>query len=205
MKLVRMDQVAPVPWRNGGGVTRELWAWPSANGSAANGSSPKDWQVRISVADIAQDGPFSAFPGVDRWFAVLEGAGVELTFADRGCTLGPHDVPLPFDGAAAAACRLLAGPTRDLNLMTLRSAGQGTMQRAQAGVPWQCPALLRAVFAATPLQLHTDAADPLELPAWTLAVHTAAASQVWAVRGAAVRAWWLAFEPEGTASPGPAP
>ncbi len=199
MKLVNLDQVAPVPWRNGGGVTRELWAWPSANPSA------NDWQVRISVADIAQDGPFSAFPGVDRWFAVLEGAGVDLAFAHRVCTLGPDNAPLPFDGAAAPGCRLLAGPTRDLNLMTLRSAGRGTMQRAQAGVPWLCQSPLRAVFAATPLQLHTDAADALELPAWTLAVHTAAASQVWAVRGAAVRAWWLAFEPEGTASPGAAP
>lgn len=195
MKLIDVERVMPVPWRNGGGVTRELWAWPSANPSS------NDWQVRISVADIAQDGPFSAFPGVDRWFAVLEGAGVELAFAHRGRTLGPDDAPLLFDGAAAPGCRLRGGPTRDLNLMTLRSAGRGTMQRAQAGVPWQCQSPLRAVFAATPLQLQVDAAEPLDLPAWTLAVHTSAAGQAWAVRGAAVRAWWLGFEPEGTVSP----
>jgi hypothetical protein len=129
---------------------------------------------------------------------------VELAFAHGGCTLGPDDAPLPFDGAAAPGCRLLgqsAGPTRDLNLMTLRSAGRGTMQRVQAGVPWRCPAPLRAVFAATPLQLQVDAAEPLDLPAWTLAVHTAAAGQAWAVHGAVVRAWWLGFEPEGTVSP----
>ncbi|MFG5407966.1 HutD family protein [Piscinibacter sakaiensis] len=38
------------PWRNGGGHTRELWTWP------ADGP----WQARLSVADIAADGPFSA-------------------------------------------------------------------------------------------------------------------------------------------------
>ena len=58
----------PQPWRNGGGVTRELLAWPDGG----------DWRVRVSVADIDADGPFSAFPGVERWFAVLEGAGVAL-------------------------------------------------------------------------------------------------------------------------------
>jgi environmental stress-induced protein Ves len=34
--------------------------------------------LRISVAEITRDGPFSAFAGVQRWFAVLEGAGVML-------------------------------------------------------------------------------------------------------------------------------
>lgn len=191
MKLVHVDQVAPVPWRNGGGVTRELWAWPSA----------AHWQVRISVADIAQDGPFSAYPGVDRWFAVIEGAGVALAFAHGTCTLGPDDAPLPFDGAAAPGCRLRAGPTRDLNLMSLRSAGRGRMQRVVAGMPWQCAVPLRAVFAATPLQLQVDAAEPLHLPAGTLAVHTSAAGQAWAVHGAEPRAWWLGFEPEGAPLP----
>jgi environmental stress-induced protein Ves len=195
MKLIDVERVAPVPWRNGGGVTRELWAWPSANPSA------NDWQVRISVADVAQAGPFSAFPGVDRWFAVLQGEGVVLEFAHGTQVLGPDDAPLRFDGEAAPGCRLRAGATRDLNLMTVRSAGQGSMQRVQAGVPWQDPAPVRAVFAATPLQLQVDAADPLELPAWTLAVHTSTAGPAWTVHGAAVRAWWLGFEPEGAVSP----
>ena len=185
MKRIHVDQVAALRWRNGGGVTRELWAWPSA----------ADWQVRISVADIAQDGPFSAFPGVERWFAVLEGPGVELQFAHGTRVLGPDDAPLRFDGAAAPGCRLRAGATRDLNLMALRSAGQGEMARVQAGVPWHSPAAWRAVFTMAPLQLQVDAAEPLDLPAWTLAVQPSAAGQAWAVPGPAVRAWWLAFHP----------
>mgnify|MGYP003694612933 CR=1 FL=1 len=39
--------------------------------------------MRVSVADVATDGPFSTFAGVDRWFAVLDGAGVVLTIGGK--------------------------------------------------------------------------------------------------------------------------
>jgi len=105
--MVRADDVAPVPWKNGGGLARDLLFWPT----------PGDWQVRISLADIAADGPFSAYPGVRRWFAVVEGAGVALDFEGGARTQREGDEPLAFDGGDAPVCRLLAGPTRDLNLM----------------------------------------------------------------------------------------
>ena len=54
MNLVRLDAVAPAPWRNGGGSTRELLLWPEAH----------DWVLRVSVARIAQDGDFSAWPSL---------------------------------------------------------------------------------------------------------------------------------------------
>ena len=53
LNVVRLEDAAPQAWRNGGGVTRELLTWPNAD----------DWIVRLSVADIEKDGPFSAFPG----------------------------------------------------------------------------------------------------------------------------------------------
>ena len=115
----------PQPWRNGGGVTRELLAWPDA----------RDWRVRVSVADIEADGPFSAFPGVQRWFAVLKGAGVALCIDGAAQRLTRSDAPFAFDGAAQPTCRLLDGPTRDLNLM-LRGAG-GSMRVAEDGQDWQ--------------------------------------------------------------------
>ena len=105
--IVDADSVLPMPWKNGAGVTRELLRWPAQG----------DWRLRLSVADIAQDGPFSAFPGVIRWFAVLDGAGVVLSLDGQEHLLRAGDAALRFDGAAAADCRLLDGPTRDLNLM----------------------------------------------------------------------------------------
>jgi environmental stress-induced protein Ves len=118
--VVRLADAALQPWRNGGGVTRELLAWPH----------PDDWRVRISVADIAADGPFSTFPGVQRWFTVLQGGGVALSIdgVEQVCRVG--DAPVAFSGEASSACRLLAGPSRDLNFM-LRGV-DGAMQRVVA-------------------------------------------------------------------------
>ena len=70
LHTIQTDAARTYPWRNGGGVTRELLTWPPLSGD--------DWAVRVSVATIDKDGPFSAFPGIQRWFAVLDGAGVQL-------------------------------------------------------------------------------------------------------------------------------
>lgn len=120
-KLFEADAVLPQPWRNGGGVTRELLAWPDG----------ADWRLRLSLADIERDGPFSAFPGVQRHFAVIAGAGVALDFGAGEQRLCVGDPPLAFDGTLAPGCRLLAGPTRDLNLM-LREL-RGAMQLVLPG------------------------------------------------------------------------
>jgi uncharacterized protein len=106
-QIVRLADIPPSPWRNGGGVTRELIAWPD----------PQAWKWRISVAEVASAGPFSRFEGVQRWLAILNGAGVRLDFPERSIDLTPRDPPLAFSGTDAVHCRLLAGPVRDLNLM----------------------------------------------------------------------------------------
>jgi environmental stress-induced protein Ves len=119
--LVRLEDTRPVPWRNGGGVTRELLAWPGAD----------DWRVRMSVADVAQDGPFSRFEGVRRWFSVLEGAGVRLRLEGAAHELTRSSAPFAFDGGAACDCELLAGPTRDFNLMLHGAPGRMLRLEAQ--------------------------------------------------------------------------
>lgn len=113
-RLIRLDDVPRTPWRNGGGVTRELLAAPDAS----------EWMWRISVAEVGADGPFSAFVGVERWFAVLDGAGVELNVDGHLYRLRPGDPAVQFDGAAATHCRLIDGPTRDLNLMLRGARGR---------------------------------------------------------------------------------
>jgi uncharacterized protein len=112
MNVVRLADCPEQPWRNGGGRTRELLAWPSA---AA-------WQVRVSVASVEADGPFSPYPGIDRWFAVLSGAGVVLALPRGAITLGPGSAAIAFAGETAPPCRLIDGPTQDLNLMLRRGA-----------------------------------------------------------------------------------
>jgi len=136
---IEADRITPQPWKNGGGCTREL-----LRDADTPVGGDDHWRWRISLADIEVDGPFSPFPGVQRWFAVVAGAGVELDFGMRRSRLDASDDALAFDGTHAPACRLLAGPTRDLNLM-LRGV-RGVMRRAAPGVPWAEPWPLRGRF-----------------------------------------------------------
>lgn len=119
--IISADQVAPQRWKNNGGWTRELLAWPH----------PAQWALRISVADIEADGPFSAFEGVQRWFAVLTGRGVRLYDYE----LHPESEILSFDGGLAPDCELVDGATRDFNLMHRRA--QGCMRVLAADQPFE--------------------------------------------------------------------
>lgn len=177
--LIEADRVPAQPWRNGGGQTRELLALPAGGA----------WQVRVSRADIDRDGPFSAYPQVDRWFAVLRGGGVALQFPTRTCTLGAGDEALQFDGALAPGCRLIAGPTQDLNLM-LRNA-TGLLQRWHGGHSWSADHTLRGLYTTVAGQWRSGAVSR-DLPAHSLLWSEAGDSGAWS------------FEPHPTDLPGSA-
>lgn len=180
-RRIRVDAVAPQPWRNGGGRTRELLVWPDS----------ATWQVRVSAADIAADGPFSSFPGVQRWFSVLKGPGVELTIDAERHRLTRNDAPLAFDGAAATVCRLLDGPTLDLNLM-LRGV-PGNLLAASDGVDWR-PALAQCGLFGTVDGECLVAGESIALPAYSLLWFERAPATLRFVahqRPAAATAWWL--------------
>lgn len=187
LRTVSLADTEPQPWKNGGGSTRELLAWPR----------PDAWQWRISVADISRAGPFSAFPGVLRGFAVLQGTGVVLQVHGQALRLTPDSDPLHFDGAAPPGCKLIDGPTLDLNVMTLQDAGQGQMQRARVGQPWHSRAPLRALLSLQPARLSIDDGPARDLPAGTLAWSDQADEQqwLWQPQAAGARAWWLAYTP----------
>lgn len=190
-QLIRAQDCAPQPWRNGGGQTRELLVWPPAD--------PADpWQLRISRADITTDGPFSAFPGVQRWFAVLEGAGVALQL-DGEQHLRAGDAPLYFDGAAAPHCRLLDGPTQDLNLMV--RGGKGLMQVVQPGQAWQVSLAAGGLYTCH-AGLWTDGTLTLQMDTHTLLWHTQPRGARWQfVANAGAQnpcAYWLGFSPQSS-------
>jgi len=193
LQCIAADSVAPQAWRNAGGQTRELLAWPS----------PTDWSVRVSLADIAADGPFSPFPGVQRWFAVVQGAGVRLDFAGTQIAITVRSAPLCFDGAQAPGCSLLAGPTRDLNLMC--RDGACSMRRVEPEVAGAQGFAARGLFCAVAGR-WTDGQQCCELQADTLLWSTDANAAGWSFVPAAASpdggtaAWWLGFTPAGASA-----
>lgn len=77
-------------WRNGRGWTREICAVGARDGQ---------WDWRLSIADIEQPGPYSAFAGTVREQVLLRGEGLQLEFPDgRGERLQPPYGRIRFDG-----------------------------------------------------------------------------------------------------------
>lgn len=103
------------PWKNGGGSTTELAAFPQD-------SSFDGFQWRLSVAEVGSDGPFSIFGGVDRTLALLQGSGMRLFPMNQAEVLiTPERPAYQFTGEVAITAVLLEGPTKDFNVMTRRS------------------------------------------------------------------------------------
>ncbi|AML58919.1 hypothetical protein AXX16_3223 [Serratia rubidaea] len=151
MQINRFDFASlPVsPWRNGGGETREIVCQPAEGANF-------DW--RASIATIAQDGPFSAFDGIDRSITLLEGDGVRLVGDGIDHRLVMPGEPFAFSGDVALQAQLLGGVSRDFNIMTRRGRWRATVRRqtaacelpaGQAGVwyvlrgDWRLPADVR--------------------------------------------------------------
>ncbi len=181
MVQVQGHSVPPSAWRNGGGQTRELLTRPAEG----------EWQLRISLADITRDGPFSAFPGVRRWFGVVAGTGVALRFGQEVHTVTADSSALQFDGAAAPECSLLGGPTRDVNLM-LRS-GRGRMSRVQEGQAWDALFDERGLFTIVAGTLHCNASETIALPAATLVWFLGPEPCRFEPASAGAAGWWLGW------------
>lgn len=107
-----------VPWANGLGTTAVVARVPDTD----------DWAWRLSIADVVADGPFSSLPDLDRWIAVVTGAGMVLTVDGADTVLTASSDAFAFDGGAVTSCRLLDGPIHDLNLMLRRGRATGTLE-----------------------------------------------------------------------------
>lgn len=107
--LIPRQAFIRVPWKNGLGITLEI----------AKQMDPEQAQFewRLSIAEVVQDGPFSNFDGYQRIISVLNGAGMTLTVNNQSSgDLRPF-IPFVFDGAAETSCQLLDGKINDFNVI----------------------------------------------------------------------------------------
>jgi environmental stress-induced protein Ves len=122
MRVLRAADRIATPWKNGGGHTREVAVSPP-------GADLDSFEWRISLAQIAADGPFSTFPGVDRVLTVIKGEGLLLTVDDRMLALDAASPPLAFPGEARVSARLTDGAINDLNVMVRRDKWRARTRR----------------------------------------------------------------------------
>jgi len=121
--VLRAADRSPAPWRNGGGSTSEilLRRHPAEPGAF-------DW--RLSIARVAEDGPFSRFPGVDRALMALDPGGLHLDEEGATVALAQYGVHC-FPGENAVASTGVTVETLDLNLMWRRDRRRGTLTEHQ--------------------------------------------------------------------------
>ena len=160
-EVIRIADCPPVPWKNGAGTTRELWARRDAAGDAL---------IRISIAEIRGRQGFSAFPGTDRVILQLDGPAMVLTIDGKPNRLSPL-TPLAFAGEADVFCDADdIVPAHDLNLMCRRGRFVPAMERV-ATLPGQTrgfggDTVLTAFLALAPCTLRlplATALNPLDL------------------------------------------
>lgn len=128
MEIIRYAELKAHPWRNGGGVTRELAshaaAAPAQAAPAQDGPGAAGWDWRVSVAEVSKAGDFSAFPGMDRVLTVVEGELLLLSVDGAEHPLEKYR-PFRFSGDAAAAGALPTGDIRALNVITRSGVFKG--------------------------------------------------------------------------------
>ena len=115
MQIIRFADLKAEPWRNSGGVTRQLASKPSA--AAGGDGQGGGWDWRVSIADVTRAGDFSAFPGMERLLTVIEGDLMLLTVGGAEHPVEKYR-PFRFDGGAATAGALPTGDIRNLNVIT---------------------------------------------------------------------------------------
>ena len=113
-KIYSPQSFQTLPWRNGLGSTVELLA------ETPNKNEAFSW--RLSIASVANDGPFSDFSGYDRTLLLLEGSGITLNKPNGVFkVLNSSFDYANFKGEDLIDATLHNGPIKDFNIMTLRS------------------------------------------------------------------------------------
>ena len=121
MRLLRYRDLPITPWKNGGGVTREIV-------SARDDGKAGDFLWRVSIATISTSGPFSRFDNVNRTIAVLSGNGIRLSHPAGTTELTTSTPPYAFSGETPIYADAIEGETTDLNAMSLRHRFHQQMQ-----------------------------------------------------------------------------
>ena len=139
------------PWKNGLGITHEIWRYRSADSA-----TPTDgYDLRLSVAHIDGAQPFSIFAGYQRALVPLRDTTLAMLVTGQQLPMVTHEL-LTFSGDAQAAT-VGQGSAYDLNIIGRSYHAEIATSEAQRCTPTQwasCKARPLAIFALTPCNVH---------------------------------------------------
>ena len=114
LSIRREHEYRTMPWKNGQGMTREVWVYPE-------GATLDDCLWRVSCAQVGQAGAFSQMLGIERTLMILRGAlRVQDLDAPYAVDLNPQSAPFVFQGSSAIHAEPIHadGVVEDFNVMT---------------------------------------------------------------------------------------
>jgi hypothetical protein len=112
IQVLRYERYRSMPWRNGRGTTLEIAREPATG---------EEFSWRLSLADIAENGDFSAYPGYSRALALVAGESLQLWYRGHGhCFLDPARRGTRFEGDWKTRCAIPQGRCTDLSLIVRR-------------------------------------------------------------------------------------
>jgi uncharacterized protein len=111
---IQLASLLPIPWKNGGGITRNLAVEPE-------NADFDHFLWRLSFAEVDAPGKFSPFPGVDRSLLLWRGNGMLLRSKDGAAfSLTQSAQAYAFRGEDEIEAALIDGPAIDFNVMVRR-------------------------------------------------------------------------------------
>lgn len=161
IRILRGPDHRRMPWKNGRGETVEIAVFPP-------GATVDTFNWRISTAAVAEDGPFSVFPGIDRTLSILEGKGLRLAIGGRDAILLTRtSAPYAFPADVPTSAGLVDGTVTDLNVMTRRGCFSHKVSRVRAPemvLRKQALALILCISQSLDLTHNdkTETLDPLD-------------------------------------------
>lgn len=147
LQLISPNQWQTQAWKNGGGITHQL--------ARSDDNAGMRW--RVSIAEVASDGPFSRFEQTDRIIMLLQGNGFCLHgAAEQAVVLDKDLVPFAFAGETEIDCILIDGPVRDFNLMTRRADVKASLQVLSVTEPSSLTLANESLLYLASGQLHVS-------------------------------------------------
>ena len=111
LTILSPETFKTIPWKNGLGHTTEL--------AINSGGNLDNFDWRLSIASVINDGDFSNFSGYQRHLVLIEGEGLILDHRNGDIDKLTNLLDLAhFDGGNNTCGRLVNGAIKDFNIMT---------------------------------------------------------------------------------------